>query len=202
MTAKPPNGAGPGIGAVQRAPRAGTTLRAQLPGESRGSCNASSAIPVKSLCAPNAAEEGGQVSVLVVGFSHRSAPVVTLERAALSRDTLAKLLVDLVRAEPVAETFVISTCNRLEVYADVDRFHAGVTAIWYPSDAWAGPRLAATPLPTWSRGKDAGQRPRGASSSVEHDGRAVSGCPVSFCSRGWRAERLASCWAGPQRPQR
>jgi glutamyl-tRNA reductase len=69
------------------------------------------------------------VSVLVVGFSHKSAPVVTLERAAVSADTLAKLLVDLVRAEPVAETFVISTCNRLEVYADVDRFHAGVTAI-------------------------------------------------------------------------
>jgi glutamyl-tRNA reductase len=69
------------------------------------------------------------VSVLVVGFSHKSAPVVTLERAAVSTDTLAKLLVDLVRAEPVAETFVISTCNRLEVYADVDRFHAGVTAV-------------------------------------------------------------------------
>jgi glutamyl-tRNA reductase len=29
----------------------------------------------------------------------------------------------------VAETFVVSTCNRVEVYADVDRFHAGVTAI-------------------------------------------------------------------------
>jgi glutamyl-tRNA reductase len=29
----------------------------------------------------------------------------------------------------VAEVFVVSTCNRVEVYADVDRFHAGVTAI-------------------------------------------------------------------------
>jgi glutamyl-tRNA reductase len=69
------------------------------------------------------------VSVLVVGLSHKSAPVATLERAAVSGDTLAKLLVDLARAEPVAEAFVISTCNRIEVYADVDRFHAGVTAI-------------------------------------------------------------------------
>ena len=69
------------------------------------------------------------MSVLVVGLSHKSAPVATLERAAVSGDTLAKLLVDLTRAEPVAETFVISTCNRLEVYTDVDRFHAGVTAI-------------------------------------------------------------------------
>jgi Glutamyl-tRNAGlu reductase, N-terminal domain len=69
------------------------------------------------------------VSVLVVGLSHRSAPVATLERAAVSSDALVKLLADLAHAEPVAESFVISTCNRVEVYAEVDRFHAGVTAI-------------------------------------------------------------------------
>ncbi len=69
------------------------------------------------------------MSVLVVGLSHKSAPVATLERAAVSGDTLAKLLRDLVQAEPVAEAFVVSTCNRVEVYADVDRFHGGVTAI-------------------------------------------------------------------------
>jgi glutamyl-tRNA reductase len=65
----------------------------------------------------------------VVGLSHKSAPVATLERAAVSGDTLTKLLRDVVQAEPVAEAFVVSTCNRVEVYADVDRFHAGVTAI-------------------------------------------------------------------------
>ena len=69
------------------------------------------------------------MSVLVVGLSHKSAPVAILERAAVSGDTLAKLLRDLAQAEPVAEVFVVSTCNRVEVYADVDRFHAGVTAI-------------------------------------------------------------------------
>jgi glutamyl-tRNA reductase len=69
------------------------------------------------------------VSVLVVGLSHKSAPVAALERAAVSGDTLTKLLRDLVQAEPVAEAFVVSTCNRVEVYADVDRFHGGVTAI-------------------------------------------------------------------------
>jgi glutamyl-tRNA reductase len=47
----------------------------------------------------------------------------------VSGDALAKLIQDLAHAEPVAETFVVSTCNRVEVYADVDRFHAGVTAI-------------------------------------------------------------------------
>ena len=69
------------------------------------------------------------MSVLVVGLSHKSAPVAVLERAAVSGDTLTKLLRDLVQAEPVAEAFVVSTCNRVEVYAEVDRFHAGVTAI-------------------------------------------------------------------------
>jgi glutamyl-tRNA reductase len=69
------------------------------------------------------------VSVLVVGLSHKSAPVATLEQAAVTGDARAKLLRDVALAESVAETFVISTCHRVEVYADVDRFHAGVTAI-------------------------------------------------------------------------
>ena len=69
------------------------------------------------------------MSVLVVGLSHKSAPVAVLEQAAVSGDTLAKLLRDVALADPVAEAFVVSTCNRVEVYADVDRFHAGVTAI-------------------------------------------------------------------------
>jgi len=67
--------------------------------------------------------------VLVVGLSHKSAPVAILERAAVSGDSLGKLLRDVAQAEPVAEVFVVSTCNRVEVYADVDRFHAAVTAI-------------------------------------------------------------------------
>ena len=69
------------------------------------------------------------MSVLVVGLSHKSAPLATLEQAAVTGDSLAKLLRDLALAESVAETFVISTCHRVEIYADVDRFHAGVTAI-------------------------------------------------------------------------
>jgi glutamyl-tRNA reductase len=65
----------------------------------------------------------------VVGLSHKSAPVAILEQAAVSGDTLTKLLRDVALTDSVAETFVVSTCNRVEVYADVDRFHAGVTAI-------------------------------------------------------------------------
>jgi len=69
------------------------------------------------------------MSVLIVGLSHRSAPVATLERAAVSGDPLGKLLRDVYEAEPVEGTFVVSTCNRVEVYAEVDKFHAALSAI-------------------------------------------------------------------------
>ena len=69
------------------------------------------------------------MSILVVGMSHRSAPVTVLERAAVAGDELSKLLHDVFEAEHVAGTFVVSTCNRVEVYAEVDKFHAGVAAI-------------------------------------------------------------------------
>jgi glutamyl-tRNA reductase len=69
------------------------------------------------------------MSVLVVGLSHKSAPLATLERAVVSGDALGKLLRDVFHAENVAGTFVISTCNRAEIYADVDKFHGGVSAI-------------------------------------------------------------------------
>lgn len=69
------------------------------------------------------------MSLLVVGLSHRSAPVSVLERAALAEDTKVKLLHDAVAAEPAAEAAVLSTCNRIELYADVDKFHAGVAEL-------------------------------------------------------------------------
>ena len=69
------------------------------------------------------------MSVLVIGMSHRSAPVTVLERVAVAGDELGKLLSDVFQAEHVAGTFVVSTCNRVEVYAEVDKFHAGVEAI-------------------------------------------------------------------------
>ena len=66
------------------------------------------------------------MSLLVVGLSHRSAPVGLLERTALPADAQAKLVVDALGAEHVDEALVLATCNRLEVYADVRKFHGGV----------------------------------------------------------------------------
>ncbi|CAL9547060.1 glutamyl-tRNA reductase [Streptomyces sp. enrichment culture] len=69
------------------------------------------------------------MSLLVVGLSHRSAPVSVLERASLNTDAQLKLLQDTVAAEPAAEAAVLATCNRIELYADVDKFHAGVAEL-------------------------------------------------------------------------
>lgn len=69
------------------------------------------------------------MSILVVGLSHRSAPVAVLERVAVAGDNLVKLLHDVHHSPHVAEAAVVSTCNRVEIYAAVEKFHPGVSAI-------------------------------------------------------------------------
>jgi glutamyl-tRNA reductase len=69
------------------------------------------------------------VTLLVVGISHRSAPVSLLDRVALVDDSVERLQVDLLASQHVAESLVLSTCNRVEVYAEVTRFHGGVVDV-------------------------------------------------------------------------
>ena len=69
------------------------------------------------------------MSLLVVGLSHRSAPLPLLERTSLSSDAAGKLLDDVVAAPAVDEAMLLSTCNRVELYASVEKFHAGVAAL-------------------------------------------------------------------------
>ena len=66
------------------------------------------------------------MSVLVVGVSHNSAPVALLERVAPEADAVPKLVQSVAACEHVTEATVIATCNRVEIYADVDRFHGSV----------------------------------------------------------------------------
>jgi glutamyl-tRNA reductase len=69
------------------------------------------------------------MSVLVVGISHRTAPVEVLERVALDDESARKLSADLLDSEHVSEAVIVSTCNRVEVYVAVDRFHGSVEAV-------------------------------------------------------------------------
>lgn len=69
------------------------------------------------------------MSLLVVGISHRSAPLDIVELASVAGDRVVGMLRDVQAADPVSEALVLSTCNRVEVYAEVNRFHAAVTEI-------------------------------------------------------------------------
>lgn len=66
------------------------------------------------------------MSVLVVGISHKSAPVAVLERLALEPEGVEKLIHDVAAAPHTTEATVVATCNRLEIFAEVDRFHGSV----------------------------------------------------------------------------
>lgn len=69
------------------------------------------------------------MSLLVVGLSHRSAPMALLERVTLSSEAAGKLLDDVVAASAVDEAMLLSTCNRVELYASVEKFHPAVAAL-------------------------------------------------------------------------
>jgi glutamyl-tRNA reductase len=63
------------------------------------------------------------VSVVVIGLNHRTAPLELLERMAVADAQLPKALHDLTLREHLSEAVVLSTCNRVEVYAQAERFH-------------------------------------------------------------------------------
>jgi glutamyl-tRNA reductase len=69
------------------------------------------------------------MSVLAVGLSHRSAEMATLERAAVPPGELDKILHQLQQAPDINEVMLVSTCNRIEVYAVVESFHGGLNDV-------------------------------------------------------------------------
>ncbi|KOX09633.1 glutamyl-tRNA reductase [Micromonospora sp. NRRL B-16802] len=64
--------------------------------------------------------------MLVVGASYRTAPVATLEQLAVPPADLTRTLDRLVAQPYVSEAVLVSTCNRVEVYAAVSGFHGGL----------------------------------------------------------------------------
>lgn len=69
------------------------------------------------------------MSVLLFGVSHRSAPVEVLERLAVSDHDRPKLVDDLLSSRAISEAMLVSTCNRVEIYAVVDAFHPALEAV-------------------------------------------------------------------------
>ncbi|MET0135671.1 MAG: glutamyl-tRNA reductase [Kibdelosporangium sp.] len=69
------------------------------------------------------------MSVLAVGLSHRTADVDLLEQVAVPADKVEKVLADLMQCAHVSEAQLVSTCNRIEVYAVVEAFHGGLSDV-------------------------------------------------------------------------
>ena len=66
------------------------------------------------------------MNLMVVGVSHRTAPVAALERLAVTPGQVPPLLDRLLRSPYVGEALVLSTCNRVELYTGVSAFHGGL----------------------------------------------------------------------------
>lgn len=64
------------------------------------------------------------VSIVVMGVSHRSAPLELLERCTVAAADVPKRLSDLASCSNVSEAVVVSTCNRTEAYVVAEKFHA------------------------------------------------------------------------------
>jgi glutamyl-tRNA reductase len=69
------------------------------------------------------------VSILAVGMSHHTADLRVLERVTVPAVDVPKVLGDLLSRPNISEALLVSTCNRVEVYAVVDAFHAGLTDV-------------------------------------------------------------------------
>jgi len=57
------------------------------------------------------------MNILVVGLSHKTAPVHIRERVAFSPTAMQEPLQQLLALPAIAETVIVSTCNRVEIYA-------------------------------------------------------------------------------------
>jgi glutamyl-tRNA reductase len=60
------------------------------------------------------------VRLVVVGLSHKTAPIEVRERAAYPGDTLKLALAEAVKLPGVGEAMIVSTCNRVELYTAAD----------------------------------------------------------------------------------
>lgn len=69
--------------------------------------------------------ESTAVPLISIGCNYRSSSLETLEQLTVGADDLPKTLHNLMSADNLSEAVLLSTCNRVEVYAYAERFHDG-----------------------------------------------------------------------------
>ena len=67
--------------------------------------------------------------ILTLGISFRRAPIELLERLSFADGDLVKGYRHAIDMEAVEEAVILSTCNRVEIYANVPSYHAGFLAL-------------------------------------------------------------------------
>ena len=67
--------------------------------------------------------------VVLLGLSHRTAPPEVRDRHTVPAQRIAEALRALSEYSAVRESVIVSTCNRLEIYADVDTYELGVAQL-------------------------------------------------------------------------
>jgi glutamyl-tRNA reductase len=69
------------------------------------------------------------MQLFALGLNHHTAPVAIREQVAFRPELLTQALADLVRAKPVKEAAILSTCNRTELYFATE--HPQHAADWF-----------------------------------------------------------------------
>ena len=67
--------------------------------------------------------------IVVVGLSHRTAPVEVREKLSIPDQSITESLKALKAFSDVLEVSILSTCNRLEIYALVKDKNTGISSI-------------------------------------------------------------------------
>ncbi|MEW6602749.1 MAG: glutamyl-tRNA reductase [Nitrospirota bacterium] len=69
------------------------------------------------------------MEILVVGLNHKTAPIEVREKVAFDGPKLAEAVNILKTSDVVKENIILSTCNRVEIYAGVSQINAGIDGI-------------------------------------------------------------------------
>lgn len=86
------------------------------------------------------------MTLLALGLNHQTAPLSLRERVAVAPETTGPALASLLAMPGVSEAALLSTCNRTEVYCQVEPGHEGAPALWLARHHGLAPDQLATYL--------------------------------------------------------
>ncbi len=69
------------------------------------------------------------MNILVIGLNHKTAPIEVREKVAFDGTKLEEAISILKKSDVVKENIILSTCNRVEIYAGVNNVDSGIEGI-------------------------------------------------------------------------